>query len=69
MTRTTCGVGHPFADQYEARLNFGVYESLLDLVKKTEEALKPLKPRDRIDIQSFIWIVGEYREDRESLNE
>jgi hypothetical protein len=62
-------VGHPFANQYEARLHFGVYESLLDLVQKTEEALKPLEPRDRIDIQSFIWTVGEYRDDREGTYE
>lgn len=58
-------VGHPLANQYEPRLSLCVYESLLDLVQKTEQALKPLKPRDRIDIQSFIWIVGDYREDRE----
>jgi hypothetical protein len=60
-------VGHPFASQYEARLDFSVYRSLLDLVRKTEEALTPLKPRDRIDIQSFIWIVGDYREGREGV--
>lgn len=59
-------VGHPFASQYAAQLNIDVYQSLLDLVAKTDDALKPLKPRDRIDIQSFIWIVGDYREDRES---
>ncbi|HEY4114042.1 MAG TPA: hypothetical protein VGM17_08280 [Rhizomicrobium sp.] len=58
-------VGHPFAQQYEAKLNFAVYQSLLDLTRKTEEALKTLKPRDLIDIQSFIWIVGDYREGRE----
>ena len=59
-------VGHSFASRYDSQLDLGVYESLLDLVQKTEQALKPLKPRDRIDIQSFIWIVGDYREDRES---
>jgi hypothetical protein len=50
---------------YEARLDFGVYESLLDLVSKTTAELRELKPRDRIDVQSFIWVVGDYKEGRE----
>jgi hypothetical protein len=58
-------VGHPFASRYAAQLDIGVYQSLIDLVEKTATALAPLEPRDRIDIQSFIWIVGDYREDRE----
>jgi hypothetical protein len=56
-------VGHPFASIYEARLTFGVYVSLLDLVERTGRELADLEPRDRIDIQSFIWVVGAYRED------
>lgn len=55
-------VGHPFASIYEAGLKFDVYSSLLDLVEKTSEVLKDLQPRDRIDIQSFIWVVGAYSE-------
>lgn len=53
-------VGHPFASQYEAPLRMSVYDSLLDLVAKTEAELALLKPRDRIDVQSFIWVVGAY---------
>jgi hypothetical protein len=58
-------VGHRFATDYEARLDFAVYESLLDLVSKTVAELGELKPRDRIDVQSFIWVVGDYKEDSE----
>lgn len=58
-------VGHRLAGDYEARLHLPVYESLLDLVRQTAEELADLRPRDRIDIQSFIWVVGAYREDRE----
>jgi hypothetical protein len=47
-------VGHRFANDYEAHLDFGVYESLLDLASKTAAELEELKPRDRIDVQSFI---------------
>ena len=60
-------VGHPLASLYEARLNFDVYASPLDLVDRTENTLSDLAPRDRIDIQSFIWVVGDYREDREDV--
>jgi hypothetical protein len=42
-----------------------VYASLLDLVERTSHELSDLQPRDRIDIQSFIWVVGEYQEDRD----
>lgn len=58
-------VGHPFASDYDSRLDFGVYESLLDLASKTVVELAGLKPRDRIDVQSFIWVVGDYKEDNE----
>jgi hypothetical protein len=39
-----------------------VYESLLDLVAKTEKEIVDLKPTDRIDVQSFIWVVGAYKD-------
>jgi hypothetical protein len=55
-------VGHRFALDYEPRLQIGVYESLLDLVAESADELADLRPRDRIDVQSFIWVVGEYDE-------
>ncbi len=58
-------VGHPFASAYQARLTFDVYASLLDLVERTSQELGDLEPSDRIDIQSFIWVVGAYRDDTE----
>ena len=54
-------VGHPFASTYEAGLSIDVYDSLLNLVTETERELADLEPRDRIDVQSFIWTVGEYQ--------
>jgi hypothetical protein len=53
-------VGHRFEHDYSAALDVGVYDSLLDLVAETRAELEGLAPRDNIDIQSFIWIVGEY---------
>ena len=55
-------VGHPFAHAYAPDLDIAVYDSLLDLVARTEAELAPLGPRDRIDVQSFIWVVGAYDE-------
>lgn len=53
-------VGHPFAETYAPDLDIGIYDSLLDLAGRTEAELAPLSPRDRIDVQSFIWVVGFY---------
>lgn len=55
-------VGHHFHHDYDSAINPKTYESLLDLVSATRSAISPLAPRDNIDIQSFIWVVGEYRE-------
>ena len=62
-------VGHPLASIYQAPLSYEVYASLLDLVAQTEKELADLNPRDHIDIQSFIWVVGKYPEDSEDVYE
>ena len=62
-TEYAARVGHPFASIYEARLNYDVYASLLDLAERTSRELADLEPQDRIDIQSFIWVVGAYRDE------
>lgn len=59
-------VGHDFLHHYEAHPNKETYSSLLDLVATTKAAIEALKPRDNIDIQSFIWVVGEYKESDKS---
>lgn len=55
-------IGHRFQFDYSAEASATVYESLLDLVATTEAALSTLKPQSRIDVQSFIWIVGDYKD-------
>lgn len=55
-------VGHPFRDAYDSWIGINVYESLLDLAERTEAQIADLAPRDRIDLQSFIWVVGAYDE-------
>lgn len=56
-------IGHSFQHEYEAAVSGGVYEALLDLAQSTLDALKPHGARDFIDVQSFIWVVGEYGEE------
>lgn len=60
-------VGHRFAADYEARLDLPVYQSLLDLTDRTAAEIADLRPRDLIDIQSFVWVVGDYQEKREGI--
>lgn len=58
-------VGHRFSTDYTPHPEIVVYESLLDLATKLESELTDLGPHDRIDIQSFIWVVGDYQVGRE----
>lgn len=57
-------VGHHFAEEYTPELEPKVYLSLLDLASVTEKEVEALLPSDRIDIQSFIWVVGKYKADQ-----
>ena len=47
-----------FDFQYESRPNWSTYQSLLDFAALIKEDTKQLQPRDMIDIQSFIWVLG-----------
>ncbi len=55
-------VGHRFAHDYQPQLDYGVYESLVDLMRTTGDEIADLHPHDNIDIQSFVWVAGEYKE-------
>jgi hypothetical protein len=49
--------------QYASRPNWNTYASLLEFAARVRCDQRRLKPRDMIDIQSFIWVQGsdEYR--------
>ena len=59
-------VGHSFADEYDAKLDLRVYQSLLGLVAKTEKEIADLHPKDYIDVQSFIWVIGAYKDGQDA---
>ncbi len=43
---------------YHSRPNWDTYESLLGFARQISNHLSDLKPRDHIDLQSFIWVMG-----------
>jgi hypothetical protein len=43
---------------YKSAPNILTYRSLLELSDRLAVELAELKPRDRIDLQSFIWCVA-----------
>ena len=59
-------VQHPFEHRYDSELTLGVYEQLLDLAAQIRGEFTDLEPRDQIDVQSVIWVVGDYRDGRET---
>ena len=53
-----------FDFQYQSKVSQETYAGLLEFADQIKSDLKDLKPRDMIDIQSFIWVQGssEYEE-------
>ena len=47
-----------FDFQYKSRPSWETYQNLLEFGAVVERDLRDLKPRDMIDIQSFIWVQG-----------
>ena len=47
-----------FAFDYRSTPQFATYRSLLDFGRQVRRDLRDLRPRDQIDIQSFIWVQG-----------
>jgi hypothetical protein len=62
-------VQHDLEHEYSPELDHAVYESLLDLAGQIDREFADLGPRDMIDIQSVIWVVGDYREGRDERQE
>jgi hypothetical protein len=47
-----------FAFGYASKPQWATYESLLAFSRTVSRDLRDLRPRDQIDIQSFIWVQG-----------
>ncbi|HEX3553777.1 MAG TPA: hypothetical protein VIA62_11175 [Thermoanaerobaculia bacterium] len=63
VTRTAARE-YGFDLQYKSRPSWETYASLLELAAVVRRDLRALRPRDMIDIQSFLWVQGsdEYEE-------
>jgi hypothetical protein len=53
-----------FDFRYESTPNWDTYASLLEFARRVRRDVRDLRPRDMIDLQSFIWVQGsdEYEE-------
>jgi len=47
-----------FAFAYRSKPQWSTYASLLEFARIVSRDLRDLRPRDQIDIQSFIWVQG-----------
>ena len=54
--RAAAAYGYPLP--YESRPSWRTYSALLDFAERVRSDLKDLKPRDMIDLQSFMWVQG-----------
>jgi hypothetical protein len=57
-------LAYGFDFRYRSRPNWETYASLLDFAARVRRDVRDLRPRDLIDLQSFIWVQGsdEYEE-------
>ena len=53
-----------FELEYRSRPNWRTYRNLLELAARVRKEQRDLRPRDMIDLQSFLWVQGsaEYEE-------
>jgi hypothetical protein len=54
--RAAAAYGHDLP--YASRPSWEGYAALLDFVQRVEADIADLRPRDRIDVQSFLWVLG-----------
>jgi hypothetical protein len=57
VTRAAAGA-YGFDFRYESTPSWRTYAELLSFARTVRADLRDLKPRDMIDIQSFLWVQG-----------
>ncbi|MBD0372072.1 MAG: hypothetical protein ICV60_14620 [Pyrinomonadaceae bacterium] len=64
MVTRAAALAYGFDFQYRSRPNWETYNNLLQFAETVRRDQSTLRPRDMIDIQSFIWVQGsgEYAE-------
>jgi hypothetical protein len=66
LTMKRAAEAYAFDLPYRSRPAWDTYASVLALARTVREDLADLRPRDQIDVQSFLWILGsdEYADER-----
>ena len=59
--RVASWLGHDYAAQYRGQLDAEVHAHFSAFSHYLKDALADMSPRDLIDVQSFIWVVSEYK--------
>ena len=58
MTMKRAAEAYGFDLTYSSRPSWDTYASLLELCRTVRDDVADLRPRDQIDIQSFLWVLG-----------
>jgi hypothetical protein len=58
MVTRTAARAYDFRFRYQSRPAWDTYASLLEFAETVRRDTRDLKPRDMIDVQSFIWVQG-----------
>jgi hypothetical protein len=68
MTMRRAAEAYAFDLHYRSTPSWETYGSVLDLARTVRRDLADRRPRDQIDVQSFLWILGsdEYASERRS---
>jgi hypothetical protein len=56
MKTAACKLGYEFP--YRSRPTWGTYGAYLQMAKRVHQALADDHPRDMIDVQAFLWVLG-----------
>ncbi|MDQ3047384.1 MAG: hypothetical protein M3R27_07530 [Bacteroidota bacterium] len=54
----TAAVNYGYEFEYTSKPNWETYQSLINFAKQVKKDFPSLKPKDYIDLQSFIWVMG-----------
>jgi hypothetical protein len=68
LTIKRAAEAYAFDLAYRSAPGWATYSRVLDLARTVRADLADLRPRDQIDIQSFLWVLGsdEYADERRS---
>ena len=68
LTIKRAAEAYAFDLPYRSRPGWETYAGVLDLARTVRQDLADLRPRDQIDVQSFLWILGsdEYADERDA---